>query len=1012
MFGKHFIRRAFAISLVSILLLIFLPKSPARSKSPLTVFSNTAPITINTASSGAVPFPATLYPSQIDVSGMTGTITKVEVTLKGVTHTASNQMDFLLVSPGNLKYIFLSDAGGTNLVEDQVYTFTDTAATVLPNPPTSGTYLPTSGDLGADTFPAPAPAGPYSQPPNLTFASVFNGSNPNGAWTLYAVDDTFNVSFTEAGSINTGWTVTITTDGAPQTFANSNYIGLNDVLTTATPYASVINVSGLTGVISNLKVSLTGLSHTNTPDIDILLVSPNGKGSVLLSDAGNFSVVSGVNLIFDDTAASNVGVPIVSGTFMPTDISAGAIETFPNPAPLRPYHNFGQNQLSNFNGYNPNGEWRLFVIDDAAGNSGSISGGWSIDITTVPTPPPVLSSCSAPSFSTAAYPTGTKPTNIAAALFNNDANIDVAVTNQVSNDVSILLGNGDGTLGTQSLVAAGSSPYAIAAGKFNADNFFDLAVVNSGSNNVSILLGNGDGTFSAPTNFNVGSGPLSVAVADFNNDTKQDLAVSNFGGFFAGTVSILLGNGSGGFTPGNTVITRTQPAFVAAANINGDANQDIIIANFGSNDVSTFFGAGNGTFQLSQNINILQNGPVAIEVANYLGGDSFPDFAVADYNGDAITNCQGSAAGTFTCSNANAGGSNPISITSGDYVGNGIITLATALSGSNLVKVLTSSVNVGQNPNAVETADFNGDNKPDLVTANSGSNNLSVLINSCLAAKGNLFDFNGDRRTDISVWRPGKSEWYIQSLIQSTFSKVFARPTDIPVPADYNGDNLTDYAFYRPENGLWHVIDTNSGPIHYLQFGLAGDIPVPADYDGDGKDDIAVWRPSEGNWYIRRSTDHSLQVAHFGLNGDKPVAADYDGDGSDDIAVYRPAEGTWYIFRSLDSQVFIRQFGISEDKTVAGDYDGDGKADIAVWRPSTGTFYILRSSDDDYRIINWGTVGDLPVVGDFEGDGKFDYAVWRPSDRYWYVLKSSDNGAMFVPWGIPGDFLIPGAYVR
>jgi hypothetical protein len=77
-----------------------------------------------------------------------------------------------------------------------------------------------------------------------------------------------------------------------------------------------------------------------------------------------------------------------------------------------------------------------------------------------------------------------------------------------------------------------SSPYAIVAGKFNADNNFDLAVANSGSNNVSIFLGNGNGTFSAATNFFVGSTPLSIAAGDLNNDGKEDLAVANFGPLF------------------------------------------------------------------------------------------------------------------------------------------------------------------------------------------------------------------------------------------------------------------------------------------------------------------------------------------------------------------------------------------------------------------------------------------------------------------------------------------------
>jgi subtilisin-like proprotein convertase family protein len=1007
MSGKGLVRRVIAVFQISILLLSFSPEIFAKNKNPLVVYSNPSPITINTASGLTVPTVAAPYPSQIVVSGMTGTTTKVEVTLKGVTHPVISQLDFLLVSPTGAKFIFLADGGGFNTVEDHIYTFSDSATGQLSLPPVPGTYRATSGDGFTDIFPAPAPPAPYNLPPSATFASVFNGADPNGTWQLFAVDDTFG----EAGSINSGWSLNITTTGAPQTFSNPDYIAINDRLATATPYGSTINVSGASGVISDLNVTLTGLSHTLLSDVDILLVSPNGKGLVLLSDTGGSA--SNVNLTFDDAAPTTVSFPVVSGTYDPTDNSEEFVDTFPTPAPLRPYHNFGQNQLSNFNGFSPNGDWKLYVVDDNQNNAGTISGGWSLDITTVPIPPPTPVGCAAPSFSPSNYAAGINPTNLAVADFNNDTKADVAVTNQISNNVSVFLGNGDGTLGTQTAVLAGSSPYAIAAGKFNADNNFDLAVVNSGSNNVSILLGNGDGTFSAPTNFTVGASPIAIAVGDFNNDSKQDLAVTNFGGFFAGSVSILLGNGSGGFTAGNTVRTRTQPAAVVATDFNNDGNQDLVVANFGADSISTFLGNGTGTFAQGQNILLAAIGPVAIEAALFLGNDNFIDLAIANYNTDTITICTGSASGTFSCgNNVSAGGANPISITSADYDGDGGRELGWALSGSSIVKVLTSNIAVGQNPNAVETADFNGDGKPDLVTANAGSNDVSVLINSCVVATGNIFDFTGDRRTDYSVFRPPSTSWFIQQLNSNTPAKIFARPTDTIVSADYNGDNVNDYAFYRPESGLWHILDTSSRPIYFLQFGLATDIPVPADYDGDGKADIAVWRPSDGNWYIRRSTDNALQIFAFGMNGDKPVPADYDGDGKDDIAVYRPSEGNWYIFRSSDSQVFIRHFGISEDKTVVGDYDGDGKADIAVWRPSTGAWYILRSSDEDFRAVAWGLPGDIPVVGDYEGDGRFDYAVWRPSEGKWYIMKSSDNGSIVFQWGTAGDIPIPSIFVR
>jgi len=996
---------ATAVVIVLFVVLSVVQRSSARDgKSQAVTFTNPQSIAINTSAGLTAPTTASLYPSTINVSGMTGTITKVEVTLKGVSHTRLNDMDFLLVGPTGAKYVFLSDAGSFIPADDRVYTIKDDAASTFADD--SGSYRPTSGDVGADTFPAPAPAGPYSQPPGATFASVFNGTDPNGLWALYAVDDNLGAP----GEINSGWVITITTNGAPASFGNNSYIGLNDATTPASPYGSAINVSGLSGVISRVTVTLNGLTHSRPEDIDVLLVSPGGKGLILMSDVGA-AAASNTILTFDDAAPTVINT-VTSGTYKPTDYIFEGTDTFPSPAPLRPYLQSGA-LLNNFNGSSPNGEWRLFVVDDLQLQSGSISGGWSIDITTVPAPPPITPDCALPIFSTTNFSAGTSPTGIAVADFNGDNKADVAVANQVSNNVSILLGSGTGSFGPQSLIGVGSSPYAIAAGRFNPDNFYDLAVANSGSNNVSILLGNGNGTFSAPVNFVAGPTPISLAVGDVNNDSKQDILVANFGSIFAGSVSVLLGNGSGGFAATNSVRTRTQPSFVYMTNLDGDANKDLIVANFGSNSVSTFFGSGSGTFQLNQNISTAA-GPVAIEVADIISSGGIPDLIVANYNGDSVTTCLGNANGNFSsCGNNTGFGPNPISVVAGNFTGGNVASFIVALSGSSLIRSnFLTDANSGQNPNALGKADFNGDGKVDIVSANSGSNDVSVLLNICQVAKGNYFDFNGDRRTDYGVFRPSNASWWIQSLSSSNPTFKFGRPGDKPVPADYNGDTKVDPAYYRSESGLWFVLDQNSRPIYFQQFGLPEDVPVPADFDGDGKADIAVWRPSQGTWYVRRSTDNSVFIAQWGVNGDKPVPADYDGDGKDDFAVYRPANGVWYIYRSSNNQVDFRQFGTAEDRTVQGDYDGDGKADVAVWRPSTGIWYVLRSSDGDFRAALFGVSTDIPLVGDYDGDGKYDYAVWRPSDGYWYVWKSSDNSPMFVQWGTSGDAPLPGSLVR
>ncbi len=1016
--SKNIAVRVVALILLTVLFNAALVRSEAKSenKTPLTVYSNTAPITINTAPPPTAPTAASLYPSPITVSGMTGTTTRVAVSLRGLTHGQTNDTDFLLVSPTGGKFVFLSDPTGNNIFNnnDSVVSFSDDAPTThfAGTPLLPGSYKPINFQGTGDTFPAPAPAGPYIFPSQGSFSSVFNGADPNGVWSLYAVDDTLGV----AGSINSGWELTITTSGAPQTFSNSAYIGLDDTVVSAAPFGSTINVSGVSGVISNLKVMLNGLTHIQTQDIDILLVSPNGRASILMSDTGT-GTSSGVNLTFDDTAATTIPNTVIpSGTYRPTNNGNSSDDSFPTPAPFRPYFEFN-NQLSNFNNFSPNGDWTLYVVDDRANDAGTIAGGWSLDITTSPVQPPPVG-CAFPSLVPTTSAVGGSPTNLAVGDFNNDTKQDLAVTNQVSGDVSILLGNGLGGFLPQTLVTAGTSPYDVKVGRFNADSNDDLVVANSGSNNVSILLGNGNGTFSAPVNFSVGANPISITVGDINNDGKQDLAAANFGGFFAGAVSILLGNGSGGFGFPTNLRTRTQPAFVKLGNLNGDGNLDLVVANFGSNSISTFFGSGTGTFTISQNLNA-GSGPVSVDIGNF-DSNSFTDLVVADYNGDDVRIFFGTGGGLFDLGfSSGSVGANPISVVAADILGDGSNKLAVALSGSATISVSTLTLFTnfqqfltGSNPNAIVKGDFNGDGKVDLATANFGSNDVTVLINTCIAANGNIFDFNGDRRTDFSVFRAPLSQWWFFPLNNQI---IFARDTDKIVPADYDGDRQTDLAVFRPENGLWNVVKSDGagnwlGTTYFLQFGLATDLPVPADFDGDGKADLAVFRPADGTWYIRRSSDNALQVTQFGMTGDKPVPADYDGDGKADLAVFRPSTSVWYIWQSSDGQFAIQQFGISTDLPVANDYDGDNKADIAVFRD--GIWYVSKSSDQNVIVQGWGLPGDIPVAGDYEGDGRFDFAVFRPADRTWYILRSSDGGTQGFQYGITTDIPLPSAYVR
>ncbi|MBK7933738.1 MAG: hypothetical protein IPK01_09600 [Acidobacteria bacterium] len=278
---------------------------------------------------------------------------------------------------------------------------------------------------------------------------------------------------------------------------------------------------------------------------------------------------------------------------------------------------------------------------------------------------------------------------------------------------------------------------------------------------------------------------------------------------------------------------------------------------------------------------------------------------------------------------------------------------------------------------------------------------------------GTVFDFDGDNKSDVSIYRPnggsGGEWWWSRSSNGGNGAVQFGTATDVIVPSDFTGDNKTDIAFFRPSTGFWYVLRSDDFSFFAFPFGSGGDVPVPADYDADGRSDPAVFRPSNSTWFIANSGGGTA-IQQFGIAGDLPVPADYDGDAKADIAIYRPSLGQWWLARSSAGTVAF-EFGTATDKAVSGDYTGDGKADVAFWRPATGDWYILRSENNSYFAFPFGIASDLPVPGDYDGDGKYDAAVFRPSNSTWFAQRST-AGTLIQQFGQIGDIPLPNAFVR
>jgi len=216
--------------------------------------------------------------------------------------------------------------------------------------------------------------------------------------------------------------------------------------------------------------------------------------------------------------------------------------------------------------------------------------------------------------------------------------------------VGILLGNGDGTFQSQTTYPTQTNPYSVTTADFNDDKQIDLAVSNYGTDTVTIFLGNGDGTFQSQKTYPLETYPnktyaTSVTTADFNGDKKTDLATTSY---YTETVSIFLGNGDGTFRNPRTYLAGlgSEPQTVITGDFNDDNKVDLAVANHGANTVGIFLGNGDGTFKNQTAYSTGSFNPGQITTADF-NGDNKTDLAVADYNDATISILLNDGTGTF-----------------------------------------------------------------------------------------------------------------------------------------------------------------------------------------------------------------------------------------------------------------------------------------------------------------------------------------------------------------------------
>jgi len=303
---------------------------------------------------------------------------------------------------------------------------------------------------------------------------------------------------------------------------------------------------------------------------------------------------------------------------------------------------------------------------------------------------------------------GNLTTAVAVGDFNNDGKLDVVVaeipgglsgifngiTGSLGGTISVFLGDGTGSFGDRKDSDVGADlPDALAVGDFNGDGKLDAAVANLNNQNVSVLLGHGDGNFDLASGSPIHTGhrPTSVAVADFNLDGKLDIAVTNAED---NNVLILLNNGNGTFVsaPSGPIATGARPVSVVAADFNGDGRPDLAVANLLSSTVSIFLGNGTGAFQLVKELHTGRY-PSAISARDF-DNDGKPDVAVVNQLSEIVSVFLGDGAGSFGPPRNFSLDGHPQSIAAGDFNKDGQLDVAVGNVATKSVSVILNNTDI------------------------------------------------------------------------------------------------------------------------------------------------------------------------------------------------------------------------------------------------------------------------------------------------------------------------------
>lgn len=576
------------------------------------------------------------------------------------------------------------------------------------------------------------------------------------------------------------------------------------------------------------------------------------------------------------------------------------------------------------------------------------------------------------------YQAGQRPEDVVLGDFNGDNRLDIVTANGGTGDVSVLLGRGDGTFQAQKTYAAGSVPKGLAAGDFNGDGRLDIAVTDSDwdSNEVSILLGKGDGTFWDRAVHTLGGFASStVEEGDFNNDGISDLAVfyqrsSYCWSGICTAIDLLLGKGDGTFISKNAVVQGGVRDFISG-DFNKDGTLDLATFHFGSGTINVLIGDGNGTFTQSQSISQSESWPA---VTGDLNNDGEADLLLRDVG--SLTPWFGQGDGTFR-RRASIGGRSADAMTLGDINGDGIMDIVAVEDGIKLSIILGMAGGAFQGMVSVveitqgylsgvnlATGDFNGDDNQDIVVSMYPSD-----------VHGRL---EGNTKVVI-YFGSGYNTFVSGTVIETDYydrAKVLA--------ADVNGDGRTDILLQsHPWQGYEVSVFLNNGsgtfqePLKYTVESYVGDTRLK-DVTGDSYPDI-----------INTVVEDDVLWGSV-LYGVSIHAGNGDGTFRHLLTIpLGDRQWDWHLFET-ELKTYLNESGISDVRAVfemaiegasrfSGDFDNDGNIDLGTGSWQSRTISLNSGNDDGTygAAVHYATglEGVMAVARDFNLDGRLDIVV-------------------------------------